>query len=426
MRRTALAVALLALVAVPVARASEDHPTSLEVQKELYCDDCQTTLADASSVSWTPAAIQPDPPDDRARATRRARSSRRSPRSTTGTWRCCRRSPQGNRPTLADLEGEVMCPVCNTTLDQSSSPAARQIEAFISARIAAGDSKNEIKDRLVAEYGPSILAAPPKKGFNLLAWLLPFVALFGGALVLGLLAWRWSHTREPGPSGRSAEPGARAASRRRARPLRRGLSLGRTDPRSLPRGRHLDHHALRPAARAGLPVGRVRDRGRPARDARSRAAGRAREPAVHPRLHGRLRRPRDRSGRDRRRPAFGPPTRARRPDPRRHRADVHRAPALAGAAPRPGPADGSAPAKLEHPARRSVRDLRGAVHRRGARLDPRARDHELGRSRGQCCSRSTRPGWDWPSCSPRSASRRRWAPSAGSATTTSRSGSPAA
>ena len=79
-----------------------------------------------------------------------------------------------------------MCPVCNTTLDQSSSPAARQIEAFISARIAAGDSKNEIKDRLVAEYGPSILAAPPKKGFNLLAWLLPFVALFGGALVLGL------------------------------------------------------------------------------------------------------------------------------------------------------------------------------------------------------------------------------------------------
>jgi cytochrome c-type biogenesis protein CcmH len=111
-----------------------------------------------------------------------------------------------NRPTLADLEGEIMCPVCDTTLDQSSSPAARQIEAVISARIAAGDSKQEIKDLLVAQYGTKILAAPPKKGFNLLAWLLPIFLLLGGAIVVGLLAWRWSHTREPGPPGAQLSP----------------------------------------------------------------------------------------------------------------------------------------------------------------------------------------------------------------------------
>jgi cytochrome c-type biogenesis protein CcmH len=111
-----------------------------------------------------------------------------------------------NRPTLADLEGEIMCPVCDTTLDQSSSPAARQIEAVISARIAAGDSKQEIKDLLVAQYGTKILAAPPKKGFNLLAWLLPIFLLLGGAIVLGLLAWRWSHTREPGPPAAQLSP----------------------------------------------------------------------------------------------------------------------------------------------------------------------------------------------------------------------------
>jgi cytochrome c-type biogenesis protein CcmH len=111
-----------------------------------------------------------------------------------------------NRPTLADLEGEIMCPVCDTTLDQSSSPAARQIKAVISARIAAGDSKQEIKDLLVAQYGTKILAAPPKKGFNLLAWLLPVFLLLGGAIVLGLLAWRWSHTREPGPPAAQLSP----------------------------------------------------------------------------------------------------------------------------------------------------------------------------------------------------------------------------
>ena len=118
-----------------------------------------------------------------------------------------------------------MCPVCKTTLDQSSSPAARQIKNFIARRIEAGDSKDEIKDKLVADYGPQILAAPPKKGFDLLAWLLPLFGLLGGALVLGLLAWRWSRGREPGaPAARRAEPGARAPDRRRARPLRRGLS----------------------------------------------------------------------------------------------------------------------------------------------------------------------------------------------------------
>jgi cytochrome c-type biogenesis protein CcmH len=109
-------------------------------------------------------------------------------------------------PTLADLEDEVMCPACNTTLDQSSSGAARQIERFIATRIAAGDSKQQIKDRLVADYGPWILAAPPKEGFDLLAWVLPFVGLLGGAIVLAFLAWRWSRRREPRPSAPALSP----------------------------------------------------------------------------------------------------------------------------------------------------------------------------------------------------------------------------
>jgi cytochrome c-type biogenesis protein CcmH len=109
-------------------------------------------------------------------------------------------------PTLSELEGEVMCPICNTTLDQSSSPAARQIEAVISRRIAAGDTKSEIKDRLVADYGPQILAAPPKEGFDLLAWLLPIGGALAGAAILGLLAWRWSRAREPAPRAARLDP----------------------------------------------------------------------------------------------------------------------------------------------------------------------------------------------------------------------------
>ena len=105
------------------------------------------------------------------------------------------------RPTLADLEDEIMCPVCpGETLEQSSSPAAQQVERFIAVRVRAGDSKQEIKDKLVAQYGPRILAAPPKEGFDLIAWVLPLAGALVGALVLGFAAWRWSRGREP-PAG---------------------------------------------------------------------------------------------------------------------------------------------------------------------------------------------------------------------------------
>jgi cytochrome c-type biogenesis protein CcmH len=199
--RLAVVVVLLALVAVPSAVASEENPGSLEVQQELYCTDCDTTLDEASAVSYTPEAISFI--DDRIAAgdTKSEIKAQVAQKYLGHLIAMPSMTEQGDRPTLADLEGEVMCPICNTTLDQSSSPAARQIENFIARRIEAGDSKDEIKDKLVAVYGPRILAAPPKEGFDLLAWLLPFVGLVGGALVLGLFAWRWSRRREPrGPS----------------------------------------------------------------------------------------------------------------------------------------------------------------------------------------------------------------------------------
>ena len=113
-------------------------------------------------------------------------------------------------PTLADLGNEVICPTCHTTIDQSSSPIALRMKAFIRERIGAGDTKSEIKDKLVAQFGEGVLAAPPKSGFNLLAWLLPLVGAGVGAAVLAVLARRWRHGKpespEPGPSsnGRAA------------------------------------------------------------------------------------------------------------------------------------------------------------------------------------------------------------------------------
>jgi cytochrome c-type biogenesis protein CcmH len=109
-------------------------------------------------------------------------------------------------PTLAELEGEVMCPVCGTTLDQSDSPAAQQIKRVIANGIAAGQTKSEIKQRLVAEYGEAILAAPRRKGFGWLAWALPIAGLLAAALLVGFGAWRWSSAREPAPAATPLDP----------------------------------------------------------------------------------------------------------------------------------------------------------------------------------------------------------------------------
>jgi cytochrome c-type biogenesis protein CcmH len=114
-------------------------------------------------------------------------------------------------PTLAELETELICPTCQTTLELSNSPVAERMRVFIRERIAAGDSESEIKDALVADFGEGVLAAPPKQGFNLLAWVLPLAA---GALAVAALAValrRWSRARreevaETSPSANGRPP----------------------------------------------------------------------------------------------------------------------------------------------------------------------------------------------------------------------------
>jgi cytochrome c-type biogenesis protein CcmH len=99
-------------------------------------------------------------------------------------------------PTQAELEGELVCPTCHTTLDQSNAPVAERMKQFVAQRIAAGDTKSEIKSVLVAQFGRGVLAAPEKEGFDLLAWVLPFAAVLVGGAVLTVLLWRWTRRAE--------------------------------------------------------------------------------------------------------------------------------------------------------------------------------------------------------------------------------------
>jgi cytochrome c-type biogenesis protein CcmH len=118
------------------------------------------------------------------------------------------------QPTLAELERELICPTCHTTLELSDAPIADRMRGFIRARIAAGDTKSEIKAKLVAQFGEGVLAAPPRKGFNLVAWALPLAGGLLAVVVLALALRRWSRAR-----GEAAEDSTPALSANGRAPL---------------------------------------------------------------------------------------------------------------------------------------------------------------------------------------------------------------
>lgn len=105
-------------------------------------------------------------------------------------------APAAGAPNPSDLEAELVCPTCKTTLDQSDSPVARRMKQVIRERIAAGATEEQIKAELVEQFGRGVLAEPPREGVDLLAWLLPLGGLALGAAAVGVLAWRWSRVPE--------------------------------------------------------------------------------------------------------------------------------------------------------------------------------------------------------------------------------------
>ncbi|MDX6546212.1 MAG: cytochrome c-type biosis protein CcmH [Gaiellales bacterium] len=100
---------------------------------------------------------------------------------------------------VADLENEVMCTVCHLPLNESQSAFADGVRLQIQQKHDLGWSKQRTLDWLVQQYGEEVLAAPPKHGFGLLAWVVPGVVLVGGAVIAAVLAMSWSRGRRPPP-----------------------------------------------------------------------------------------------------------------------------------------------------------------------------------------------------------------------------------
>ncbi len=84
-----------------------------------------------------------------------------------------------------------MCPDCSMILANCDCGFQEQMVALIKQKLSQGQSAEEIIQSFVDQYGERVLASPPKRGFNLVAWLLPFAAILGGGgvIYIALKAW---------------------------------------------------------------------------------------------------------------------------------------------------------------------------------------------------------------------------------------------
>jgi cytochrome c-type biogenesis protein CcmH len=119
------------------------------------------------------------------------------------------------RASVTDIEDEVMCLECGTALNVSNSAVADQEREFIAELVAQGKTKQQVKDALVAEYGPRVLAEPSESGFEVTAWLVPLLAGAGALGLVALTARRWRRARPAAAAATGGDPALAAEDERR-------------------------------------------------------------------------------------------------------------------------------------------------------------------------------------------------------------------
>jgi len=99
-----------------------------------------------------------------------------------------------------DVASELRCVVCqNLSVADSPSEMAAQMRAIVRERLAAGESPAQVRAYFVDKYGDWILLAPPRRGFTLLVWVVPYVAALLGVALVAVLVTRWTRRRPAAP-----------------------------------------------------------------------------------------------------------------------------------------------------------------------------------------------------------------------------------
>ena len=84
-----------------------------------------------------------------------------------------------------NISKNIRCMVCqNQSIDESSAPLAKDLRILIRNKIKDGKKDKEIYKFLTDRYGDFILLKPPLKLSTLALWILPFIFLAIGILIV--------------------------------------------------------------------------------------------------------------------------------------------------------------------------------------------------------------------------------------------------
>jgi cytochrome c-type biogenesis protein CcmH len=122
---------------------------------------------------------------------------------------------------VREIASELRCVVCqNLSVADSPSDLAKEMRNVVRDQVQQGKSREEVQAYFVSRYGEYVLLAPPKRGFNLLVWGLPFLAVVAGGGVVYLVARRWVE-QKPGDRP-TADPAYAERVRRELKDRERG------------------------------------------------------------------------------------------------------------------------------------------------------------------------------------------------------------
>jgi len=110
------------------------------------------------------------------------------------------------KASLTDIENDVMCVSCHEPLAVAQSPQAIAERNYVRTLIAQGQTKAQIEQALVGQYGPAVLGKPPAHGFNLTVYILPPLILIAGIGTLVLLLPKWRRRSKANAEARATVP----------------------------------------------------------------------------------------------------------------------------------------------------------------------------------------------------------------------------
>ena len=101
---------------------------------------------------------------------------------------------------LQDLENALMCKCddkCGKVLVNCTCSTSDKTRAKFSKMLDSGLTVEQIIKSQVDEYGETVLSAPTKFGFNLTAWVMPFMALIAGGVGIRKILSTWVGKNQP-------------------------------------------------------------------------------------------------------------------------------------------------------------------------------------------------------------------------------------